>query len=222
MIVRLLESLLVIAVFVVAGCASSLVSTPGADTTTTIAHPAKSIDLTVFAAASLTDAFGEIGRGEQLAVSHATQRPVPLAHRLGPHVVAEEGQGAADRRVVTGCALLLASRRAGLGRRRFFLRSFRLLVPNSVVRGPGRQAFCRSLVRSRRNRLHASRRPGARHRARRRLPGHFLRHWKGILEIPWSAPHAPRPRPARRYPPIGALIRPQVPSISTHLAGAAA
>lgn len=62
MIVRLLESLLVIAVFVVAGCASSLVSTPGADTTTTIAHPAKSIDLTVFAAASLTDAFGEIGR----------------------------------------------------------------------------------------------------------------------------------------------------------------
>ena len=61
MIVRLLGSLLVIAVLVLTGCGSSPVATPGADTTTT-AQPAKSIDLTVFAAASLSDAFMEVGQ----------------------------------------------------------------------------------------------------------------------------------------------------------------
>lgn len=66
MIAILPKSLLVIALLVLTSCAPQPVVTPQADTTTAIAAatdlPARSSDLTVFAAASLTDAFTEIGQ----------------------------------------------------------------------------------------------------------------------------------------------------------------
>ena len=66
MTAKLLKPLLVIALLVLTSCGPQPVAMPPADTTTTtaaaMALPAKSIDLTVFAAASLTDAFAEIGQ----------------------------------------------------------------------------------------------------------------------------------------------------------------
>ena len=74
MIAKLPKSLLVIPLLVLTSCAPQPVASPQADTTTATAAdtptatavatdlPAKSTDLTVFAAASLTDAFTEIGQ----------------------------------------------------------------------------------------------------------------------------------------------------------------
>ena len=63
---KLPKLLLVIALLVVTSCAPPPVASPQADLPTATAAatdlPAKSVDLTVFAAASLTDAFTEIGQ----------------------------------------------------------------------------------------------------------------------------------------------------------------
>ena len=82
MTAKSLKPLLVIALLVLTSCSSQPVAPPRADTVTATAaatvRPAKSIDLTVFAAASLVDAFGEIGQAFE-----ATHPGVNVVFNLG-------------------------------------------------------------------------------------------------------------------------------------------